>query len=110
MVQIKHNATYTTQYLHLSRYATGIRSGAHVVQGQIIGYVGSSGLSTGAHLDFRFYKSGKAIDPLKIISPPVQPVDPENLVSFKTSMIYWKDYLDSISFLSANSITVSDSI
>ncbi len=110
MVQIKHNGTYTTQYLHLSRYATGIRSGAHVLQGQIIGYVGSSGLSTGAHLDFRFYKSGKAIDPLKIISPPVQPVDPENLVSFKATMIYWKDYLASISFPSADSITVSDSI
>ncbi len=110
MVKIKHNGTYSTQYLHLSRYGTGIRNGVHVMQGQIIGYVGSSGLSTGPHLDFRFYKSGKAVDPLKVKSPPVKPVDPENIESFNTTMNYWKDYLDSISFSSTDSITVSDSI
>ena len=110
MVQIKHNGTYSTQYLHLSRYGTGIRNGVHVMQGQIIGYVGSSGLSTGPHLDFRFYKSGKAVDPLKVKSPPVKPVAPENIELFNTTMNYWKDYLDSISFLSANSTMVSDSI
>ena len=77
MVKIKHNGTYSTQYMHLSRYGTGIRTGARVIQGQIIGYVGSSGLSTGAHLDFRFYKNGQAVDPLKVKSPPVNPVNPE---------------------------------
>lgn len=109
-VTIKHNGTYTTQYLHLSRYGTGIKSGAHVMQGQIIGYVGSSGLSTGPHLDFRFYRNGKAIDPLKVKSPPVKPVDPENIESFNITMNYWKDYLDTISFTISDSVTVSDSI
>ncbi len=109
-VTIKHNGTYTTQYLHLSRYGTGIRSGAYVMQGQVIGYVGSSGLSTGPHLDFRFYRNGKAIDPLKVKSPPVMPVNPDNMESFLATMNYWKDYLDTISLPSADSTTVSDSI
>ena len=109
-VTIKHNGTYTTQYLHLSRYGTGIRNGARVMQGQIIGYVGSSGLSTGPHLDFRFYRNGKAIDPLKVKSPPVMPVNPVNIESFNANMNYWKAYLDSISFPSVDFITVSDSI
>lgn len=109
-VTIKHNGTYTTQYLHLSRYGTGVRSGARVMQGQIIGYVGSSGLSTGPHLDFRFYRNGKAIDPLKVKSPPVKPVDPENIELFNITMNYWKYYLDTISFTISDSVTVSNSI
>jgi len=74
-VKIKHNGTYSTAYLHLSGYGKGIKPGAHVKQGQVIGYVGSTGLSTGPHLDFRFYRNGKAIDPLKVKSPPAKPVD-----------------------------------
>jgi murein DD-endopeptidase MepM/ murein hydrolase activator NlpD len=109
-VTIKHNGTYTTQYLHLSRYGTGIKSGAYVMQGQVIGYVGSSGLSTGPHLDFRFFRNGKAIDPLKVKSPPVNPVNPDNMETFLENMSYWKAYLDSISFVSNNSLVVSDSI
>ena len=110
MVQIKHNGTYSTQYLHLSRYGTSIKSGAHVMQGQIIGYVGSSGLSTGPHLDFRFYKNGRAIDPLKVKSPPVNPVNPDNTEQFLKSMQYWKSRLDSISFALIDSTFTSDSI
>ncbi|MFC1786281.1 peptidoglycan DD-metalloendopeptidase family protein [Candidatus Neomarinimicrobiota bacterium] len=110
MVQIKHNGTYSTQYLHLSRYGTGIRTGARVMQGQIIGYVGNSGLSTGAHLDFRFYKNGQAIDPLKVKSPPVNPVNPNNLEPFLESMHKWKAHLDSISFPSTDSAAVSKSL
>ena len=109
-VTIKHNGTYTTQYLHLSRYGTGIRNGARVIQGQIIGYVGSSGLSTGAHLDFRFYRNGKAIDPLKVKSPPVMPVNPDNMESFQLTMNYWKDHLGLISFSLIDSTSVFDSI
>lgn len=75
LIKIKHNGTYTTAYLHLSRYAKGIKPGVYVKQGDIIGYVGSTGLSTGPHLDFRFYRNGKAIDPLKVKSPPAKPVD-----------------------------------
>lgn len=74
-VKIKHNGTYTTSYCHFSGFAKGIRQGAQVKQGQVIGYVGTTGLSTGPHLDFRFYRNGQAIDPLKVKSPPAKPVD-----------------------------------
>lgn len=74
MVKIKHNGTYTTAYLHLYRYGNGIRKGKRVKQGDIIGYVGSSGLSTGPHLDFRFYRNGHPVNPLRVESPPVEPI------------------------------------
>jgi len=82
MVKIKHNSVYTTAYLHLSRYGKGVKSGKYVKQGDIIGYVGSTGLSTGPHLDFRFYKNGYPIDPFKVKAPPVNPVKEENLAKF----------------------------
>lgn len=77
-VEIRHNGNYVTGYAHLSGFAKGIRKGAQVQQGQIIGYVGSSGLSSGPHLDFRVYKNGKPIDPLNMESPPALPI-PEKL-------------------------------
>lgn len=73
-VKIKHNSTYTTAYLHLSKYGPGISVGSHVSQGQVIGYVGSTGNSTGPHLDFRIWKNGTPVDPLKLVSPPSEPV------------------------------------
>lgn len=73
MVKIRHNSTYTTAYLHLSKYGN-IAVGQHVSQGQVIGYVGSTGASTGPHLDFRVWKGGSPVDPLKLESPPVEPV------------------------------------
>ncbi len=69
-IEIKHNKTYTTHYAHLSRYAGGMKAGKKVSQGQVIGYVGSSGLSTGPHLDYRVYKNGVAVNPLKVTSMP----------------------------------------
>ncbi len=76
-VKIKHNTVYTTLYLHLSGFAKGIAPGARVRQGEVIGYVGSTGLSTGPHLDFRVYKNGTPIDPLKLDVPPGEPVKTE---------------------------------
>lgn len=74
LIKIRHNGTYTTAYLHLSGFAKGIRSGVYVKQGDVIGYVGSTGMSTGPHLDFRFYRNGQPVDPLKVESPPAEPV------------------------------------
>ena len=65
-IRIKHNSTYTTAYLHLSRYAKGLKAGDRVRQGEVIGYVGSTGRSTGPHLDFRVWKNGQPINPLKL--------------------------------------------
>lgn len=83
MVRIQHNSVYATAYLHLSRFEKGISPGLFVKQGDIIGYVGSSGLSSGPHLDFRFYKNGYPVDPLKVEAPPVEPVSEANRVKFE---------------------------
>ena len=83
MVKIQHNSVYVTGYLHLSRFGEGVSPGKFVKQGNIIGYVGTSGLSTGPHLDFRFYKNGSPVDPLKVDAPPVEPVTEENKVKFE---------------------------
>ncbi|MDQ1296499.1 MAG: hypothetical protein QG611_477 [Bacteroidota bacterium] len=83
MVKIVHNSVYTTAYLHLSRFGAGIQYGVYVKQGDIIGYVGSSGLSTGPHLDFRFYRNGSPVDPLSVDAPPVEPVSEENKSRFE---------------------------
>ena len=87
MVRITHNSVYSTAYLHLSRFGTGIQSGVYVKQGDIIGYVGSSGLSTGPHLDFRFYKNGSPVDPLSVDAPPVEPVSEENKPRFEKNRL-----------------------
>lgn len=78
-LKVKHNSAYTTTYMHLSRYAKGISTGTRVRQGQVIAYVGSTGLSTGPHLDFRVHFNGKPIDPLKMKADPVAPVNEENV-------------------------------
>ena len=81
-VKIKHNETYTTQYLHLSKISRDLRRGDRVKQGQVIGYVGSTGLATGPHLCFRFWKNGKQEDWLKETIPPTEPVSQANLAAF----------------------------
>jgi murein DD-endopeptidase MepM/ murein hydrolase activator NlpD len=83
MVKIQHNSVYATAYLHLSRFGDGIVPGVFVKQNDIVGYVGSSGLSTGPHLDFRFYMNGSPVDPLKVDAPPVEPVLEENMARFE---------------------------
>jgi murein DD-endopeptidase MepM/ murein hydrolase activator NlpD len=81
-VKIKHNATYTTQYLHMSKFGKGIKKGTRVRQGQVIGYVGSTGLATGPHLCFRFWKHGKQVDWLKEKIPPSEPIAKENKMAY----------------------------
>jgi len=81
-VKIKHNGTYTTTYMHLSRFAKGLKVGSTVKQKEIIGYVGSTGLSTGPHLDFRVYENGRPINPLTIKSQPKKPISEANRAAF----------------------------
>ncbi len=73
-VKIRHNSVYTTAYLHLSRYASGINVGSRVRQGEVIGYVGMTGTATGPHLDFRVWKNGTPINPLTMESPSGDPI------------------------------------
>ena len=90
-VKIKHNSTYTTAYLHLSKYAKGLAVGKRVKQGEVIGYVGSSGSSTGPHLDFRVWKNGSPIDPLKMQSPPDEPIPAQYKDTFATIVAGYKE-------------------
>ena len=77
-VKVRHNGTYTTQYLHMSKIKPGIRKGVFVKQGDIIGYVGSTGLATGPHVCYRFWKNDKQVDPFKQRLPPGDPINKEN--------------------------------
>jgi murein DD-endopeptidase MepM/ murein hydrolase activator NlpD len=81
-VQVRHNGVYSTQYAHLSRFAKGIRKGAKVKQGQVVGYVGATGLATGPHLDFRLIKNGKFMNPLKLSSPRTRSVSADQKEEF----------------------------
>ena len=76
-IKIKHNSVYTTEYLHMSRFAKGMKKGTTVKQGQVIGYVGSTGLASGPHLHFIFYVNGSFVDPLKVDIPPSHPIKEE---------------------------------
>lgn len=82
-LKIRHNSEYSTTYMHLSGFGKGIAKGAHVNQGDVIGYVGSTGLATGPHLDFRVFRGGMPVDPLKIESPPSDPVKAEYRAEFE---------------------------
>ena len=82
-IKIRHNSTYTTSYMHLSRFAKGLAVGKTVKQKEVIGYVGSTGLSTGPHLDFRVFENGTPINPLTIKSQPKKPISKENRAAFQ---------------------------
>jgi len=73
-VKIRHNATYTTQYLHMSKIAPGMKPGTRVRQGEWIGNVGSTGLATGPHVCYRFWKNGVQVDALRVELPPSEPI------------------------------------
>ena len=95
-VRIKHNSVYTTAYLHLSKYAKGLKVGQRVRQGDVIGYVGSTGRSTGPHLDFRVWKNGSPINPLKMDSPPAEPVKDAQKAAFEEPAEKYKAQIDTI--------------
>ncbi len=83
MIKIRHNGTYSTAYLHLKGFASGLRRGSSVEQGQIIGYVGSTGLATGPHLHFSFYENGVYVDPLGLKFPAAEPIAKAQLPKFQ---------------------------
>lgn len=95
-VRIRHNSVYSTAYLHLSKYAKGLKAGQRVRQGEVIGYVGSTGRSTGPHLDFRVWKNGSPINPLKMDSPPAEPLREENRQDFERMAAYCRAQVDTV--------------
>ena len=97
-VKIRHNGTYTTQYLHMSRIAEGVRAGTRIKQGQTIGYVGSTGLATGPHLCYRFWKNGVQVDALRVELPPSQPVKKDQMEAFDIVKQETTKKLDAIPF------------
>lgn len=82
-IKIRHNSSYETLYLHMQRFAKGMKKGKRITQGQTIGYVGSTGLATGPHLCFRMYKNQHAVNPQKIKAPSADPVSEELMPRFK---------------------------
>lgn len=82
-LKIQHPNNIMTGYLHLSRFASGINQGTRVSQGDLIGYVGSTGASTGPHLDYRVWKNGTAINPLSVPQEPTEPISEENKSSYE---------------------------
>lgn len=98
-VRIKHNSVYTTAYLHLSKYAKGLKAGQRVKQGEIIGYVGSTGRSTGPHLDFRVWKNGTPINPLSMDSPPAEPIKEDNMPAFEEAIQHYQQMVTNVALI-----------
>lgn len=96
-VKVKHDRTYSTQYLHMSKIL--VRRGQRVTQGSIIGKVGSTGLATGPHVCYRFWKNGVQVDALRLKLPNSQPMDKKNLPRFMAQMQPLKRELDSVANL-----------
>lgn len=99
VVRIKHNSVYSTAYLHLSKYGKGLKVGQRVKQGDVIGYVGSTGRSTGPHLDFRVWKNGSPINPLKMESPPAEPLKDANKPAFEAAIADYKFMIEKVSVI-----------
>ena len=85
-IKLRHNNSYETLYLHMNGFAKGMKKGKRVVQGQTIGYVGSTGLATGPHLCFRMYSNGSPVNPNKVRAKAAPPVSRERMAEYKTSI------------------------
>lgn len=96
IVKIRHNGTYETAYLHLNGFASGIRSGATVKQGQVIGYVGRTGRVTGTHLDYRVYKDGRPVNPLTLDLPAAESIPDSLMDSFAETREGWDNLLNKL--------------
>lgn len=107
-VKIRHNGTYTTQYLHMSKRA--VKSGDQVRQGDVIGYVGSTGLATGPHVCFRFWKNGVQVDPFAEEFPPSDPIGASDRAQFDLETDRLKALKDSIDALIPTETMVGDSL
>ena len=94
-VKVKHNGMYATQYLHMSRIL--VKQGQRVSQGQIIGRVGSTGLATGPHVCYRFWKNGVQVDPLRLKLPNTEPMSKKQKGAYLTYIKPLKKELDNIS-------------
>ena len=95
-VKIRHDKVYETQYLHMSRFARGIRNGVRVQQGQVIGYVGSTGLATGPHVCYRFWKFGQQVDPLREKLNVIKQIPKNDLENYLQYFAFTKSNLDKI--------------
>jgi len=99
-VKIRHNATYSTQYLHMSKRKSKV--GDFVKQGEVIGYVGSTGLASGPHVCYRFWKNGRQVDPYKQKLPEAKPMDKNMVAVYLEFIKNPKRELDNISFQETN--------
>lgn len=95
-IRIKHMQGYESCYMHLSKFAKGVRAGSRVSQGQLIGYVGATGTATGPHLDFRIWHNKKPIDPLSLNSPASEPLDKKYLEEFNVLYDKYMAEVDSL--------------
>lgn len=86
-VDIKHDDTWTTRYAHMSRFAGGLRPGDRVTQGQTVGFVGSTGRSTGPHLHYEIHRDGAPVDPMQVESPPSVTLTPAQMDAFQAFRI-----------------------
>ena len=107
-IRIKHNMGYESSYMHLSKFASGIRVGSRVTQGQLIGYVGATGTATGPHLDFRIWENGRPIDPLKLDSPASDPLDTAYLREFNA--LYEKYMAEVAGYDAPDSLTTAAAV
>ncbi len=85
VIMVRHQSRYTTVYGHLSRFASNLKRGQHVAQGEVIGYVGMTGWATGPHLHYEFKLDGQQRDPLRVALPDATPISPAQMFAFEAA-------------------------